>query len=91
MSFSEALAIVLKKEGGYVNDPHDPGGMTNLGVTRRTWEEYTGRPASESTMRKLTQVAVAPLYRKLSTFWRFGKGWLARVDEIETACLKGIT
>ena len=67
MNFSDALAILLKEEGGYVNDKHDPGGMTNLGVTARTWTEYTGRPATESVMRGLTHVAVAPLYK--SRYW----------------------
>lgn len=28
---------LLKWEGGYSNDPDDAGGMTNIGVTYRTW------------------------------------------------------
>lgn len=63
MAFSEALECILQSEGGFVNHPKDPGGMTNLGVTKRTWEEWTKRPASESEMRGLTQVKVAPLYK----------------------------
>ena len=30
---SRALKILAKHEGGYVNDPEDPGGETNWGVT----------------------------------------------------------
>jgi lysozyme family protein len=33
-NFAEALQALLKHEGGYVNHPSDPGGMTNLGVTK---------------------------------------------------------
>jgi lysozyme family protein len=32
-NFDKALAAVLVHEGGYVNNPKDPGGMTNLGCT----------------------------------------------------------
>ena len=38
-NFKECLAIVLKSEGGYINDSRDSGGMTNLGVTKRVWED----------------------------------------------------
>jgi lysozyme family protein len=63
-NWDEALAHILKYEGGYVNHPSDPGGMTNLGVTKRVWEEWIGRPATEADMRSLTPAMVAPLYKK---------------------------
>lgn len=63
-NFAEALQRVLKHEGGFVNHPADPGGMTNLGVTKRVWEEWIGHPATEQTMRSLTPARVAPLYKR---------------------------
>lgn len=33
------IPLLLSVEGGYVNDPDDPGGATNLGVTLATWRE----------------------------------------------------
>ena len=66
-TFDDALAVVLKMEGGFVDDPHDPGGMTNLGVTKAVWEHWVGRSASESDMRSLTPTKVAPLYR--AQYW----------------------
>lgn len=72
MAFSNCLAIILHHEGGYVNNPNDPGGMTNLGVTRRTWEEWTRKPADERVMRALTQPQVAPLYN--ARYWDLVKG-----------------
>ena len=66
-TFDKALAIILRHEGGYVNHPKDPGGMTNLGVTRRVWEEFTGKPASETDMRALTPAKVGPVYRQ--NYW----------------------
>jgi len=63
-NFDLALSELLKHEGGYVNNPKDPGGMTNLGVTRAVWESYVGRESSEKEMRALTPAQVAPLYRR---------------------------
>lgn len=63
-NWETALAHILKYEGGYVNHPSDPGGMTNLGVTKSVWEEWTGKPATEADMRALTPAMVAPLYKK---------------------------
>ena len=66
--FKECLDLVLKSEGGFVNHPSDPGGMTNLGVTKRVWQEYTGHEADEKEMRSLTPEKVAPLYEQ--RYWR---------------------
>jgi lysozyme family protein len=58
-----AFAALLKHEGGFVNHPSDPGGMTNLGVTRKAWQEYVGREVTEDEMRSLTPQTVAPFYK----------------------------
>jgi lysozyme family protein len=71
-NFGSALAHVLKHEGGYVNHPADPGGMTNLGVTKRVWEEWVGHNVDEKTMRGLTPEMVGPLYKK--KYWDKVKG-----------------
>lgn len=66
-NFNACLAEILKHEGGFVNHSKDPGGMTNLGVTKATYEEWVGHPVSEAIMRKLTPQLVGPLYR--IKFW----------------------
>lgn len=63
-NFDTALKALLKHEGGYVNHPSDPGGMTNLGVTKRVWEEWVGHDVDEKQMRALTPELVASLYKK---------------------------
>jgi len=35
-SFDDIIEVVLKHEGGYVNDPKDPGGETNFGIAKRS-------------------------------------------------------
>ena len=59
-----AMTALLKHEGGFVNLPSDPGGMTNLGVTQRVWEEWVGHPVDEKEMRSLTPEKVAPMYKQ---------------------------
>jgi lysozyme family protein len=71
-NWEDALAHVLKHEGGYVNHKDDPGGMTNLGVTKRVWEEWTGKRVSEADMRALTPELVAPMYKK--KYWDVVRG-----------------
>ena len=66
-NFAQCFALVLKEEGGYVNDPLDPGGMTNLGVTKRAWESYVGHEVDEETMRGLTPDLVMPFYK--TQYW----------------------
>ena len=71
-NFEQCLALVLKSEGGFVNNPRDPGGMTNLGVTKVTYEGYVNRHVDEAEMRSLTPDLVAPLYKKM--YWDRIKG-----------------
>jgi len=63
-NFEKCLEMVLVHEGGYVNNKNDRGGMTNLGVTRKVYEDWIDRPVSEEEMRNLTPEDVAPIYRK---------------------------
>lgn len=69
-NFEHCLAMLLKHEGGFVNHPKDPGGMTNLGVTRAVYEQFVGRQVGEAEMRALTPAVVAPLYK--ANYWDKG-------------------
>ena len=66
-NLTKALKVILHHEGGYVNHPEDPGGMTNLGVTKRVYEEWVGYSVSEYTMQNLTPEDVEPIYEK--NYW----------------------
>jgi lysozyme family protein len=54
--FDKALQIVLSWEGGYVNDPHDPGGETNYGICKKSYPNID--------IKKLTLNDAADIYRK---------------------------
>ncbi len=40
MNFEDCIKIVLKHEGGYVDDPNDRGGETNYGITVAVARNY---------------------------------------------------
>ena len=71
-NWDDCFEMVLKHEGGYVNDPRDSGGRTNLGVTQKAWEAYWSRKSSEEEMRKLTPAIVKPFYKAM--YWDKIKG-----------------
>lgn len=66
-NFPASLNFILASEGGFSNHPLDPGGMTNLGVTKKAWEAYVGREVNETEMRALTIEIVSPFYKK--NYW----------------------
>lgn len=71
-NFDECLRMLLAHEGGFVDHPSDPGGMTNLGVTKAVYEAWVGHPVDEAAMRALKPGDVAPLYRK--RYWDVVRG-----------------
>ena len=66
-NFDKSLQLLLKHEGGFVNHERDPGGMTNLGVTKSVYEEWLGYEVDKQDMMKLTPEDVAPIY--LNNYW----------------------
>ncbi|MBB5885456.1 hypothetical protein DYQ93_11495 [Xanthomonas sp. LMG 8992] len=58
--FDSLIARVLTHEGGYVNDPKDPGGETQWGISKRS---YPG-----VDIRALTRAQAIEIYRR--DFWQ---------------------
>lgn len=72
-TFPTALSKVLVYEGGYVNNPRDPGGATNKGITQSTynaWRKTIGHPIQ--SVRKITSDEVAAIYK--NSYWAAIKG-----------------
>ena len=66
-NFDQSLKLVLKSEGGYVNNPKDPGGETMMGVTKNAWSTWLKRPIADGEMAKLTVADITPFYKAL--YW----------------------
>ncbi len=54
MSFAKAMNFVFKWEGGYVNDPKDPGGETKYGISKRAYPDVD--------IKNLTKEAATEIY-----------------------------
>jgi lysozyme family protein len=61
-SFGPALAFTLAREGGFVNNANDPGGATNLGITRQTLSRWLKRSASVADVKALTTGVASSIY-----------------------------
>ena len=56
VTFNEIIEVVLKHEGGYVNDPKDPGGETNFGISKRAYPDVD--------MKTLTKEGAKDIYKR---------------------------
>lgn len=77
-AWDQAIKFVLDYEGGYVNNPADPGGETFRGISRKNWPLWAGWPHVDNVRNspdfpnllmadeKLTQL-VMDFYREV--FW----------------------
>lgn len=65
--FLMALPYVLKHEGGWADDPDDPGGATNFGITLAVARKH-GVP-DKAALRAISQEKVAAIYR--AGYWQF--------------------
>ncbi|GER00940.1 hypothetical protein JCM17845_15630 [Iodidimonas gelatinilytica] len=65
MSLDEIIDGIIDREGGFVNDPLDHGGATNMGITLRTLANARGVDAvTESDVRALGREEARTIYRK---------------------------
>jgi uncharacterized protein (TIGR02594 family) len=70
-TFDAALAHVLAMEGGFTDDPHDPGGPTNFGITLgvfASWRKVKITAANRASLirdlKAIDQATVGQIYRR---------------------------
>lgn len=63
LRFSKALDVVLQDEGGYSNDPDDPGGSTNLGITQKDLDHWAAILGLPHSVKSLTHNDAAIFYK----------------------------
>lgn len=63
-TYDAAMVRVFADEGGYTNDPVDPGGATNWGITIHDARKYWKPDAVPNDVRNMPKSVAADIYRK---------------------------
>lgn len=61
--FAACVPLLLKHEGKFVNDPKDPGGATNMGITIGTLTKWRGRSVTPDDVLALSRDEALDIYR----------------------------
>ena len=66
LSDNDIVDIVLKFEGGYVNNPNDHGGPTNFGITAADYGRWLGQagPATPEQVQAMDIATAREIYQK---------------------------
>ena len=71
-NFDRCLSEVLQHEGGWVDDPHDPGGATMRGITIGTFRAWKGRGVTKAELRAITDADLRAIYHQ--KYWDAVRG-----------------
>jgi lysozyme family protein len=84
--FATAFALTMKAEGGYVNDPQDPGGETYKGIARKSNSKWEGWVTIDMLKREKSFPANldahAELQERIRQFYEINYWDKVRGDEI---------
>ncbi|MBZ9822356.1 glycoside hydrolase family 108 protein [Mesorhizobium sp. CA4] len=66
-NFARALSLVLANEGGWSDNPADPGGATMKGVTLANFRRYVKPNATKADLRAISDAQLGTVYRRF--YW----------------------
>lgn len=66
-NFDSSFQLLMKHEGGYVNNAQDAGGPTNMGITQGDLASWYNRPVSIDEVKNMSLEQAKGLYR--IRFW----------------------
>lgn len=62
-SVDQMIDDILRREGGFVNNPDDRGGATNMGITIGTLSRWMGQEATAAEVQALDEGTAREIYR----------------------------
>jgi lysozyme family protein len=74
----DAIDLVMRLEGGFSDNPLDPGGASNFGITLTALSEYLGKSASKEDVRNLSVETARDIYKK-----RYLTGVASRISSVQ--------
>lgn len=91
-NFPYAIEEPLKAEGGYSNDPQDPGGETYRGISRKYYPDWPGWSALDQIPNKKYNQIFPSLETEVKEFYYLEKWFKNNLDkivdkDIAAACL----
>ncbi len=66
-NFERAQALIKEFEGGFVDDPKDPGGATNFGITHRTLASWRKKPVTKQDVFNMSYDEAKDIY--FAEYW----------------------
>ncbi|GLU26778.1 glycoside hydrolase family 108 protein [Brucella pseudogrignonensis] len=66
-NFQKVIPYIFSEEGGYVDNPRDPGGATNMGITLSTLSAWEGHTVSAADVKSLSSSTATKIYQQ--QFW----------------------
>ena len=66
-NYNDCLTRLLKDEGGYSNDPRDPGGATNFGITLKDYQLYINKAGTAIDVKNMRVEDAKKIYK--AKYW----------------------
>lgn len=71
-TLARVMPQLMLHEGGFVDDPDDPGGATKYGITHKTLAAWRERPVTKADVKALEQDEAEAIYR--ARYWSVIRG-----------------
>ena len=71
-NWNACFSHILDVEGGFFDHPRDPGGATNMGITKKTYERWLGRACTVDELKQIPVPIVEQIYRDF--YWSKVRG-----------------
>ena len=62
-NFQKVMPYIFSEEGGYADNPADPGGATNMGITIATLSAWDGHQVSPEDVKEMTPATATQIYQ----------------------------